>query len=129
MCSWRSCNDPVNFCSGVILDKETQMSKKMEKEIKRWTAKRTTALVLEIIQGKTTVSVARGSFDIAPSEVEVCVDKAKRAMKNARRTKPWEVKKQYERHFKELQEAYGEVMPELPVRKELIAMLEIGDEK
>jgi len=28
----------------------------MEEEIKRWTARRKSALVLEIIQGKTTVS-------------------------------------------------------------------------
>lgn len=31
------------------------MSTLMEDDIKRWTAKRKTALVLEIIQGKTTV--------------------------------------------------------------------------
>jgi len=32
------------------------MSTVMEDEIKRWTAKRKAALVLEIIQGKTTVA-------------------------------------------------------------------------
>ncbi len=32
------------------------MSTLMEDEIKRWTAKRKTALVLDIIQGKTTIS-------------------------------------------------------------------------
>lgn len=32
------------------------MSTLMDEEIKRWTAKRKTALVLEIIQGKTNVS-------------------------------------------------------------------------
>lgn len=35
--------------------KETTMSTLMEDDIKRWTAKRKTALVLDIIQGKTTV--------------------------------------------------------------------------
>ncbi len=30
----------------------------MDEEIKRWTAKRKTALVLEIVQGKTSVSEA-----------------------------------------------------------------------
>lgn len=34
------------------------MSTLMEEDIKRWTAKRKTALVLDIIQGKTTVSEA-----------------------------------------------------------------------
>ena len=32
------------------------MSMTMDDSIKRWTAKRKTALVIEIIQGKTTVS-------------------------------------------------------------------------
>ena len=34
------------------------MSVVMNEEVKRWTAKRKSALVLEIIQGKTTVSEA-----------------------------------------------------------------------
>jgi hypothetical protein len=34
------------------------MSALMEDEIKRWTARRKAALVLEIIQGKTTVAEA-----------------------------------------------------------------------
>jgi transposase-like protein len=46
------------------------MSTLMEDDIKRWTAKRKTALVLDIIQGKTTVSEASRSFDLNPSEVE-----------------------------------------------------------
>ena len=32
----------------------------MEDDIKRWTAKRKTALILDIIQGKTTVAEASG---------------------------------------------------------------------
>jgi hypothetical protein len=37
------------------------MSVVMEEEIKRWTARRKSALVLEIIQGKTTVPRRAGS--------------------------------------------------------------------
>jgi len=105
------------------------MSTKMEEEIKRWTAKRKAALVLEIIQGKTTVSEASRSFDLAPSEIEEWVDEAKRGMENALRTKPLEIKEQYERQIKELQEAYGEAMLELRVRKKLNALLGLEDEK
>ena len=43
---------------------------KAEDEIKRWTAKRKSALVLEIIQGKTTVTEASRAFDLSPSELE-----------------------------------------------------------
>ena len=46
------------------------MSMTIDDGIKRWTAKRKTALVIEIIQGKTTVAEASRSFDLAPSEIE-----------------------------------------------------------
>ncbi|MCW2302002.1 hypothetical protein M2324_000381, partial [Rhodovulum sulfidophilum] len=39
----------------------------MDDSIKRLTAKRKTALVIEIIQGKTTASEASRSFDLTPS--------------------------------------------------------------
>jgi transposase-like protein len=48
------------------------MSKQMEEDIKRWTAKRNSALVLDIIQGKTTVSEASRTYDLSPSEVSIC---------------------------------------------------------
>ena len=53
----------------------------------------------------------------------------KRGMENALRTKPIEVKEQYERQIKVLQEAYGEAMLELRTRKQLNSMLGMEDEK
>lgn len=38
------------------------MSMTMDHSIKRWMAKRKTALIIEIIQGKTTVAEASRSF-------------------------------------------------------------------
>src|SRR3546814_9215518 len=70
------------------LAKETSMSAVMEEEIKRWTARRKSALVLEIIQGKTTVAEASRQFDLTPSEIEDWVDQGKAGMENALRTKP-----------------------------------------
>jgi len=99
------------------------MSAVMEEEIKRWTARRKAALVLEIIQGKTTVAEASRSFDLPPSEIEEWVDEGKRGMENALRTKPLEVREEYERQLKELQEAYGEAMQELRARKKLQSLL------
>ena len=46
----------------------------MEEETKRWTAKRKAALVVEIIQAKTTIAEASRAFDIAPSEIEDWLD-------------------------------------------------------
>jgi len=73
----------------------------MEDDIKRWTAKRKAALVMEIMQGKSTVAEASRSFDLPPSEIEARVDDAKRGMENALRAKPLEVKEQYERQIKD----------------------------
>jgi len=42
------------------------MSTLMDEETKRWTAKRKTALVLEIIQGQTSVSEASRSMTLPP---------------------------------------------------------------
>lgn len=93
------------------------MSMKMEDDIKRWTAKRKGALVLDIIQGEATVSEASRQYDLAPSEVEQWVDDDKRGMENALRANPLDIKEQYERQLKDLQEAYGEAMLELRARK------------
>lgn len=96
----------------------------MEEDIKRWTAKRKSALVLDIIQGRTTVSEASRQYDLSPSEVEQWVDDAKRGMENALRANPLDIKEQYERQLKDLQEAYGEAMLELRARKKLQALLD-----
>jgi transposase-like protein len=95
----------------------------MDDDIKRWTAKRKAALVMEIIQGKSTVAEASRAFDLAPSEIETWVDEAKRGMENALRAKPMDIREQYEKQLKELQEAYGEAMLELRARKKLQSLL------
>jgi len=95
----------------------------MEEEIKRWTAKRKSALVVEIIQGKTTISEASRAYDLPPSEIEGWVDNGKKGMENALRASPLDIRDQYERQLKELQEAYGEAMLELRARKKLQSLL------
>ena len=80
------------------------MSELMDEQIKRWTAKRKSALVLEIIQGKTTVAEASRAYDLPPSEIETWVDDGKLGMENALRANPQDVREQYERWLKDLQE-------------------------
>lgn len=48
---------------------------------------------------------------------------AKRGMENALRAKPLDIREQYEKQLKELQEAYGEAMLELRARKKLASLL------
>ncbi|MDB5397446.1 MAG: TonB-dependent receptor, partial [Rhodospirillales bacterium] len=75
-----------------------------EDESKRWTARRKAALVLEIIQAKTTVAEASRSYDLPPSETELWVEDGKRGMENALRANPEIAREQYERQLKDLQE-------------------------
>ncbi len=99
------------------------MSIGMEEDIKRWTARRKSALVLEIIQGKSTVAEASRQFDLPPSEIEEWVDQAKAGMENALRAQPEDVREQYERRLQDVKEAYGEAMLELRARKKLQSLL------
>jgi transposase-like protein len=95
----------------------------MEEEIKRWTAKRKSALVVEILQGKTTVAEASRLHDLPPSEIEGWIEDGRKGMENALRANPLDVREQYEKQIKELQEAYGEAMLELRARKKLQSLL------
>ena len=75
------------------------MSAGMEEEIKRWTAKRKSALVMEILQGRTTVAEASRAYDLPPSEVEAWVEDGKKGMENALRANPLDVREQYEKQI------------------------------
>ena len=105
------------------------MSETMTEPVKRWTAKRKSALVVEILQGKTTVSEASRSYDLSPSEIEGWVDDARKGMENALRANPLDVKEQCEKKLSDLQEAYGGAMLELRARKKLQALLDAEDDK
>lgn len=80
--------------------------------------------MLEIIQGKTTVAEAARQFDLSPSEIEDWMDQGKSGMENALKAKPEDIREQYERQLKDLQEAYGEAMLELRARKKLASLLD-----
>lgn len=54
------------------------MSVVMDEEIKRWTVRRKAALVLEIIQGKTTVAEASRQLDLTRSEIDSWLEDGKR---------------------------------------------------
>jgi len=99
----------------------------MDEDIKRWTSRRKSALVMEIFQGKTTVAEASRAYDLTPSEIEGWMEDARSGMENALRTKPLDLREQYEKEIRKLQEAYGEAMLELRARKKLESLLE--DEK
>jgi transposase-like protein len=103
------------------------MSVTMEEEFKRWTAKRKTKLVLDVLQGRTTVAEASRAYDLAPSEIEEWVEDGRKGMENALRAKPLDIKEQYEKQIRELQEAYGEAMLQMRVLKKYQSLLADDD--
>ena len=100
------------------------MSTEMKSENRRWAAKRKSALVLDIFKGKTTVSEASRTYDLSPSEIEGWIEEATWGMENALRVKPHDIREQYERKVKDLQESYGEAMLEIRARKKLQSLLD-----
>ena len=86
------------------------MSTGMDEEIKRWTSRRKSALVMEIFQGKTTVAEASRAYDLPPPEIKSWMEDARSGMENALRAKPLDLREQYEKEIRTLQEAYGEAM-------------------
>ena len=72
---------------------------------------------------RTTVAAARRQFDLTPPEIESWVEDGKRDMENALRAKPEDVREQYKRQLKDLQEAYGEAMLKIRVREEPACLL------
>jgi len=69
------------------------------------------------------VSEANRTYDLPPSEIEGWVEDGRKGMENALKANPQDVREQYERQLKELQEAYGEAMLELRARKKLQSLL------
>jgi len=105
------------------------MSGKLDEEIKRWTVRRKSVLVMDIIQGKTSADEASAAFDLPVSEIERWVEEGKRGLENALRANPLDVKEQYERQIKDLQQAYGEAMLELRGKKRHHPPASIPDEE
>ena len=78
-----------------------------------------------IVHDKARANMAVG----LQSVIRTAIDDGKKGMENALRTKPLEVKEQYERQLSDLQQAYGEAMLELRARKKLASLLGNEDEK
>jgi transposase-like protein len=93
------------------------MNIRIGEEIKRWTVRRKSALVLGIIQGNITVSEASRQFDLPPAETESWVDQSRAGLENALKAKLEDICEQYESQLKLPQEAHGEAILELLVRK------------
>ena len=95
-----------------------------EIEIKRWTAKRKTQVVLDILKGKTTVAEVSRQHDLTPGEIERWVDEGINGMENNFRARPRDIREQYERKLEEAHAALGEKELELKALKKWQRLLD-----
>ncbi|MBF7051763.1 DUF1153 domain-containing protein [Halomonas sp. KAO] len=79
-----------------------------EPTVKRWTAKRKAAVVMDIFKGKTTAAELARQHDLTVSEVEGWIDEAQRSMENGFKARPKDIRDQYESELRETKEALGE---------------------
>ena len=95
----------------------------MSEDVKRWTSKRKSSLVIQILKGETAISEASRQYDLTPSELQCWVNDAHKGMENALRSKPKDIREQYEYKTTELTTAYGEAMLENKALKKLQELL------
>ena len=86
--------------------------------IKRWTAKRRTALVLELLKGQTTASEAARRHGLKVSEIEQWKAKFLTGAENALRSRPRDDEAMKDAEIKKLQRKVGELVMDIDILKE-----------
>ena len=94
------------------------MTQDIPDEVKRWTAKRRQALILQLIRGETTATEAARKYGLTVREVEEWREKAIVAMENALRSRPRDEAEQKAQEIKLLKQKVGELVMDLDVYKE-----------
>ena len=99
----------------------------LETEVKRWTAKRKTRVVVEILKGKTTVAEVARAHDLTPGEVQRWVDEGISGMENRFRSRPRDIREEYERKLTEAHAVLGEKELELKALRKWRRLLDEED--
>lgn len=96
------------------------MSEQLPDKIKRWTAKRRSALVIEIIKGKTTVREAARKHGLKASEIQEWHDRFLAGAENSLRSKPRDETAMLEEQNKRLKQKVGELVMDMDILKEAV---------
>ena len=86
-------------------------------DVKRWTAKRRAALVVEILSGKTTIAEAARAHDLKVSDIELWKDTFLASGENALRSNPRDELELKEKKIDQLHRKVGELTMEVEVLK------------
>lgn len=84
------------------------MGEKQE-DIKRFTAKKKADIVMDIFQGKSTVTEISRKYDLTPAAIEAWMEEARRGMENQLRARPKDIKEEYEAKINEMKSVIGDL--------------------
>lgn len=87
---------------------------------KRWTAKRRSALVLEILRGDYSVVEAARKHGLTVAEIEEWRERFLSGAENALRSRPLDEEAHKEREIKRLKQKVGELVMDLDILKEAV---------
>ena len=89
-----------------------------EPDVKRWTTKRRSALVLEILRGETTAAEAARKHGLTVAEVEDWKERFLSGAENALRSKPLDEEALKDAEIKRLKQKVGELVMDIDILKE-----------
>jgi len=89
-----------------------------DETLKRWTAKRRVALVLEILRGETTVAEAARRHSLTVAEIEQWKERFLGGAENALRSRPLDDEALKDQEIKRLQRKVGELVMDIDILKE-----------
>jgi transposase-like protein len=89
-----------------------------EPDIKRWTTKRRSALVLEILRGDTTAAEAARKHGLTVAEVDDWKERFLSGAENALRSKPLDEEALKDAQIKRLKQKVGELVMDMDILKE-----------
>ena len=89
-----------------------------DEQLKRWTAKRRVALVLEILRGDTSVAEAARKHALTVADIEDWRERFLAGAENALRSRPADEDGQKDREIKRLKQKVGELVMDLDIVKE-----------
>ena len=89
-----------------------------DEHLKRWTAKRRAALVVELLRGDTSVVEAARKHGLTVAELEDWRERFLVGAENALRSRPADEDAQKDREIKRLKQKVGELVMELDIMKE-----------
>lgn len=97
-----------------------------DSDVKRWTAKRRVALVLEILRGDTSSQEAARKHGLTVAEIEEWKERFLTGAENALKSKPLDEEALREAEVKKLKQKIGELVMDMDILKEAVKLHPTG---